>query len=144
MAEKTLVYIRDDEEMDKTKWDELLNKDFEEAKPDKPNGIMDIWEDSSRDRHNNYIHDIDDIYNYLDYGGDIYVNGHHFATKITEWIYGSVSEFCDVLFENINDWEDLISDMISSLTDDEIRTLLSKTKRVRIENGKIIEKVEDE
>ena len=139
------VYLRDGVKMDKEKWDELLNIDCEEAKPGKPNGIMDVWEDTSRNSHLGYIHDIDDIHDYFhDYNYKLYLNGHYYVIKTTGWIYDSASEFCDYLLENFSDEKDLISDMILNLTDEEVCTVLSRTKKVRIENGKIIEKDEYE
>ena len=140
MAEKTLIYIRDNEEMDKTKWDEFLNKDFEEAKPEKSNGIIDVFSDSSRREHINYIHDIEDVHNYLDNHSDIYLNGHYYAIETTGYSYDCAEELRDDLIEELNNFQDehaIIEEILEEMNEKELLAFFRKSRRLHFINGKI-------
>lgn len=134
------VYLRDNKEMDKTKWDELLNKDFEEAKPEKPKGIMDVWDDSSRSRHIGYIHDMEDVYDYLDNHGGIYLNGHFYVIETTGYSYDCAEDLRDDLIEELNNFQDehaIIEEILEEMDEEELLDFFSKSKRLQFVDGKI-------
>ena len=135
------VYLRDGVKLEKEKWDELLNIDCEEAKPGKPNGIMDVWEDTSKNTHINYIHDIDDIYDYFhEYNTTLYLNNHYYVIKTTGYSYDCAEDLRDDLLEELTCFNYeyvIIEEILAEMTEEELLTFFSKSKRLHFVDGKI-------
>ena len=134
------VYLRDDVKLEKEKWDEFLNIDCEEAKPGKPNGIMDVWGDSSRREHINNIHDIKDVHKYLHNYSRIYLNGHYYVIETTGYSYDCAKELRDDLIEELNNFQDehaIIEEILEEMNEKELLAFFRKSRRLHFTNGKI-------
>lgn len=119
------VYLRDDVKLEKEKWDELLNIDCEEAK---------------KNTHINYIHNMDDVYDYLDNHGNLYLNGHYYVIKTTGYSYDHVEELRDDLIEELNNFQDehaIIEEILEEMNEEELLDFFKKSRRLHFTNGKI-------
>lgn len=134
------VYLRDDVKLEKEKWDELLNIDCEEAKPGKPNGIMDVWGDSSRREHINNIHDIEDVHKYLHNYSRIYLNGHYYVIETTGYSYDCAKELRDDLLEEsfcFTNAHVIIDSILKKMNEEELLAFFSKSEKLDFSDGKI-------
>ena len=108
--------FRDGKEINENDWYELLKIDVEEESRDHE------WDLKTA----TYT----DVFN----GRDVNLNGHLYQIKLEE-VYDTA---CELLEDLVDSGEyDIILDAVQYLSEDELRMIFSKLKRVTMNNGKI-------
>lgn len=124
MANYVDIYLRDGKQISKSEWFELLRKD------------LDIENNNS----SGFIF-TEAVYTDIQNGRDVGLNGYLYQQR-TDIIYDSAHELLEDLI--IDGEYDTFIDILRSLTEVQLRALLSKSDSIDKQDGKLIKKAVEE
>ena len=116
------TYFRDGKELSSEEWSQMLKIDLEIEQKSRNWDVAGV------------------VYSDIGNGRDVEVNGHYYEQR-TDFLYDSAKElFEDLMFEG---HYDLIIDVLNEMDEEEIFTILSKSKCINVkENKKLLLKDE--